>query len=179
MLRLRPYKPADAGCLMMWLEDERTVEFWKADRFTWPLTARQLSAYYDDFAADLSAAAFTALDEKGEPAGHFSFRRIDWTENRAHMGFIVVNPDSRGKGLGRQMIRLALQYARQILGLDFVTLGVYDCNGTARRCYEAEGFVRAERLGEKQADFHGEIWRYYYMEADLRKRTVKECESLL
>ena len=33
MLRLRPYKPADAGYLMKWLEDERTVEFWKADRF--------------------------------------------------------------------------------------------------------------------------------------------------
>ena len=39
MLRLRPYKPADAGYLMKWLEDERTVEFWKADRFCWPLTA--------------------------------------------------------------------------------------------------------------------------------------------
>ena len=38
MLRLRPYKPADAGYLMKWLEDERTVEFWKADRFCWPLT---------------------------------------------------------------------------------------------------------------------------------------------
>lgn len=25
MLRLRPYKPADAGYLMKWLEDERTV----------------------------------------------------------------------------------------------------------------------------------------------------------
>ena len=32
MLRLRPYKPADAGYLMKWLEDERTVEFWKADQ---------------------------------------------------------------------------------------------------------------------------------------------------
>ena len=41
MLRLRPYKPADAGYLMKWLEDERTVEFWKADRFCWPLTAEQ------------------------------------------------------------------------------------------------------------------------------------------
>ena len=44
------------------------------------------------------------------------------------------------------MVRLALQYARLCLGLDFVTLGVYDCNEPARRLYEAEGFVRADRL---------------------------------
>ena len=48
MLRLRPYKPADAGYLMKWLEDERTVEFWKADRFCWPLTAEQLADYCED-----------------------------------------------------------------------------------------------------------------------------------
>ena len=62
MLRLRPYKPADAGYLMKWLEDERTVEFWKADRFCWPLTAEQLADYCEDFTADPAAAAFTALE---------------------------------------------------------------------------------------------------------------------
>ena len=98
MLRLRPYKPADAGYLMKWLEDERTVEFWKADRFCWPLTAEQLADYCEDFAADPAAAAFTALDGAGNPAGHFSFRQIDWAGNRAHMGFIIVDPGCRGKG---------------------------------------------------------------------------------
>ena len=73
MLRLRPYKPADAGYLMKWLEDERTVEFWKADRFCWPLTAEQLADYCEDFTADPAAAAFTPLDGAGNPAGHFSF----------------------------------------------------------------------------------------------------------
>ncbi|MDB2011292.1 GNAT family N-acetyltransferase [[Clostridium] symbiosum] len=168
MLRLRPYKPADAGYLMKWLEDERTVEFWKADRFCWPLTAEQLADYCEDFTADPAAAAFTALDGAGNPAGHFSFRQIDWAGNRAHMGFIIVDPGCRGKGHGREMVRLALQYARLCLGLDFVTLGVYDCNEPARRLYEAEGFVKADRLGEKQTGFRGETWTYYYMEADLR-----------
>ena len=171
MLRLRPYKPSDAGHLMRWLLDERTVELWRADRFSWPLTEEQLTAYYDDFTADTAAAAFTALDGEGKPAGHFSFRNIDWEENRAHMGFIIVDPESRGKGYGRQMVHLALQYARLCLGLDFVTLGIYDCNEPARRCYEPEGFVRAERLGNRQTVLRGEEGNYYYMEADLRNRT--------
>lgn len=167
MLRIRPYKPNDAIHLLDWLTDEKTVTFWKADRFVWPLTREQLDAYYRDFEVDPQAAAFMALDEKGEPAGHFSLRRIDWKENRAHMGFIVVNPNSRGKGYGRQMVHQALLYAFTVLGLQAVTLGVYDCNEPAKRCYAAEGFVRIERPGfEARMDsFHGESWEYYYLEA--------------
>lgn len=167
MLRIRPYKPTDADTLLSWLQDEKTVTFWKADRFSWPLTKEQLQQYNKDFEADPQAVAFTALDEMGEIAGHFSLRRIDWKENRAHMGFIVVNPDSRGKGYGRQMVHQALEYAFHILGLKAVTLGVYDCNEPAKRCYAAEGFKRVERPGlEARVDFfHGEAWEYYYLEA--------------
>lgn len=166
-MRVRPYKPADAEELMKWLSDERIFEFWKADRFQWPLTKEQLDRYYEDFVADPAAMAFTALDKQGNPAGHFSFRNIDWKENRAHMGYIVVDPASRGKGYGRHMVYLALEYARDILGMHFVTLGVYDCNEPARRCYEAEGFSKAERLGSVETEFNGETWNYYYMEACL------------
>ena len=167
MLRIRPYKPADAEYLLKWLTDETTVTFWKADRFTWPLTKEQLDTYYNDFENDLNAAAFTALDEAGCVASHFSRREICWEENRAHMGFIVVNPDSRGKGYGRQMVHAALAYAFDSLGLKAVTLGVYDCNEPAKRCYAAEGFRRIERPGfEAKTDlFHGEDWEYYYLEA--------------
>lgn len=99
MLRLRPYKPADAGYLMKWLEDERTVEFWKADRFCWPLTAEQLADYCEDFTADPAAAAFTALDGAGNPAGHFSFRQIDWAGNRAHHGLYYRRSRLQREGL--------------------------------------------------------------------------------
>lgn len=76
------------------------------------------------------------------------------------MGFIIVDPGCRGKGYGREMVRLALQYARLCLGLDFVTLGVYDCNEPARRLYEAEGFVKATGWEKNRPAFavkHGPI----------------------
>lgn len=172
MLRIRPYKPADAGFLLSWLTEERTVAFWKADRFTWPLTLEQLNRYDEDFTADPKAAAFMVLDEAGAAVGHFSLRNINWQENRAHMGFIVVNPDCRGKGYGRKLVHQALVYAFQVLGLRAVTLGVYDCNEPARRCYAAEGFRPIERSGweAKTEWFHGEKWNYAYLEA-----TAGEC----
>ena len=67
MIRLRPCKPADGSYLLKWLADERTVEFWRADRFTWPLTQGQLDTYFRDFEADPHAMAFTALDARGHP----------------------------------------------------------------------------------------------------------------
>ncbi len=177
MLRIRPYKPSDARYLLQWLTDETTVTFWKADRFSWPLTEEQLEKYYRDFEADSNACAFTALDENGEIAGHFSLRRIDWKENRAHMGFIIVNPDARGKGYGRRMVHQALKYAFEVLGLCYITLGVYDCNEPAKRCYAAEGFEKINRPGfePKTDSFHGDAWEYYYLEAKrdvFRERSV-------
>ncbi len=136
MLRLRPCKLADGRFLLTWLADERTVEFWRADRFTWPLTQGQLDTYFRDFEADQNAMALTALDARGHPCGHFSFRNISWEENRAHMGFIVVDPAARGMGYGRRC---------------------YEAEGFVR--IDRGGF-KARR--ESHAD--GE-WEYFYMEA--------------
>ena len=165
MIRIRPYKRCDQAALLSWLKEERTVALWKADRFSWPLTEAQLEAYGRDFSREADKAAFTALNEAGVPVGHFSFRRIDWEMGTAHLGFIVTDPAVRGTGCGRQMVRLALACAFDLLGLSRVTLGVYDCNQAARRCYEAEGFVPADRPGFETV-FHGETWRYFYLQAD-------------
>lgn len=162
-VRIRPYKPSDAMYLLNWLADERTVAFWKADRFSWPLTTEQLDKYQADFEADTQSCIFTALDGEGNVAGHFSFRNIDYHKNTAHLGHIVTDPAARGKGLGRQMVAAALAYAKTMLGVEKVTLGVYEQNLPAISCYEALGFTPAKRESELM-NFHGESWRYFYME---------------
>ena len=166
MLRLRPYKPSDADFLLNWLADEKTVEFWRADRFVWPLSREQLRTYYHDFEADSCCAAFTALEEDGTPVGHFSIRAISWEENRGHMGFVIVDPTCRGKGYGRQLVRLACHAASELLGLTRLRIGVFTCNEPALRCYQAEGFKASARPGF-QSEFHGEQWNYRYLEREL------------
>lgn len=164
MLRLRPYKPDDAGYLMDWLKDERTVRLWRADRFSYPLTKEQLKQYWEDFLSDENAWIFLAVDENGNPCGHFSFRRVDYTKNSAHMGFIVVNPKERGKGYGREMVTLALRYAFGLLRMDRVTLGVFTVNEAAHRCYLSVGF-KDEELHRDYDRFDGEQWDYQDMAA--------------
>ena len=164
MLRLRPYKPSDAGHLMDWLKDERTVRLWRADRFSYPLTGEQLDQYWEDFLSDENAWIFTAVDGSGKPCGHFSFRRVDYHKNSAHMGFIVVDPMERGKGYGREMVTLALRYAFSLLRVERVTLGVFTVNEAAHRCYLSVGF-QDEELHRDYDSFDGEAWDYQDMAA--------------
>lgn len=165
MVRIRPYKSSDAPYLLKWLEDEKTVAFWKADRFRWPLTSEQLDRYRADFEADPQSCIFTVLDGEGSAFGHFSFRNIDYRENTAHLGFIITDPAARGKGLGRQMVSAALSYAFTMLSVGRVTLGVFRSNHPAVKCYEALGFIRMKQ-DSKFIDFHGESWEYFYMEKE-------------
>lgn len=165
MVRIRPYKSSDAQYLLKWLADEKTVAYWQADRFSWPLTIEQLEKYQANFEADERSCIFTALDGEGNVTGHFSFRNIDYQKNTAHLGFIVTSPAGRGKGMGRQMVSLALSYAFTILLVRRVTLGVFSCNFPALKCYEALGFNRVKEAS-KLIDFHGEGWEYFYMEKE-------------
>lgn len=168
MLRLRPYKPSDAGYLMDWLKDEKTVRLWRADRFSYPLTKEQLELYWEDFLSDGNAWIFMAVDRSGKPCGHFSFRRVDYLKNSAHMGFIVVNPMERGKGYGREMVTLALRYAFGLLRVERVTLGVFTVNEAAHRCYRSVGF-QDEELHRNYDSFDGETWDYQDMAVSLEQ----------
>ncbi len=153
MLRLRPYKKTDGTTLASWVRDARTVDMWKPRRFTYPLTADQLERYYEDFARDGNAWIFTALDEEGKMAGHFCMRLADYGKNSVRLGYIIVDPEIKGKGYGRQMLSQALCYAFQILGMQTVTLGVYSDNAAARRCYESLGFKETGRTPEDGREY--------------------------
>jgi RimJ/RimL family protein N-acetyltransferase len=51
-----------------------------------------------------------------------------------------VDDTKRGAGYGKQMLRLALKYAYEILKAKKVTIGVLENNPGAYHCYKAVGF---------------------------------------
>lgn len=56
------------------------------------------------------------------------------------MGFVIVDPNERGKGYGKAMLQLGLKYAFEIYGAKKVSLGVFENNASAYHCYKAVGF---------------------------------------
>ena len=140
MLRLRPYKKCDAEYIIKWIKDEVSFRKWCADRYnTYPITAEDMNEYYEQYAFSDSFFEMTAFDET-DVAGHLTMRYTDESKKELRFGFVIVDDRKRGKGYGKAMLDLALQYAFDILKVEKVTLGVFENNKPAYYCYKAVGF---------------------------------------
>ena len=76
-------------------------------------------------------------------------------------GFVIVSPELRGKGNGRKMLELAIQYAKSQLHASRITLGVFANNPKARACYESVGF---KEYSVRSVNILGSDWECVDME---------------
>lgn len=72
----------------------------------------------------------------------------------------------RGRGYGKEMLRLAIKYAFEILKVEKITLGVFENNMSAYHCYKSVGFQDVEL----EADEY-----YHVMDEDWKCVTIKSC----
>lgn len=162
MIRLRPFKASDSVYISKWLDDEISFKQWCADQFKYPLTAEQLIEYCHKYENDSNAWIMTALNEEGIPVGHFLMCKADYQNGSIHLAFIVVDTHLRGKGYGKEMVSQAVKYAFDLLGLNRVTLRVFENNTTAHNCYRAVGFVD-EKFNEAFFQYGNDKWGVYDM----------------
>ena len=111
--------------------------------------------------------SLTAFDESGI-VGHLILRYRGAEKKEMRIGFVIVDDTKRGKGYGREMIQLALKYAFDLFRAERVTLGVFDNNPSAYRCYKAAGF---QEYAERYVFLLGENWRCIDMEC-MRENVV-------
>lgn len=164
MLRLRPYKKCDAEYIVKWIKDEVAFRKWCADRYeSYPITAEDINKQYEDCSFSDSFYEMTAFDETGI-VGHLIMRFTDEEKKVLRFGFVIVDDTKRGKGYGKEMLQLSLQYAFDILKVSKVTLGVFANNEPAHLCYKSVGFKDVEL--EKPEYFHvlNEDWECLEME---------------
>ena len=161
MIRLRPFKKQDIDRILPWLTDERVLALWGAGKFSYPLTKEQLTARLETVEETEKEWVMAALDAQGTVVGHL-YMWPDYEKNSLHLGMIVVDDARRGQGLGCQMLQKAVEYAFDILGMQKVTLGVFDCNFVAHACYMKAGF-RDVGMESHALEFHGEVWNRILM----------------
>ena len=163
MLRLRPYKAMDNKYLIEWMEDEKTFVQWCAKHFRFPLSNETLVEYEKNCDNSEDSWLLTAIDEKGKPVGHVLVKYVNLDENSIHLGHVIVDSKNRCKGLGKELLKLVLIYAFDVLRVSKVTLGVFDNNPVAYNCYKALGFEEYEYF-EKKFPYHDEMWGCYNMQ---------------
>ena len=96
-----------------------------------------------------------------EIVGHILLRYPSEDKNVIRFGFVIVDDSKRGKGYGKQMLRLAIDYAQQELGAKRITLGVFCDNISAVECYKSVGF---RIIGMDSYVIDGEEWKGFEME---------------
>lgn len=165
MIRLRPYKPCDAEAIASWIKSEYVFRQWGAEMIkTYPVTAESLNEHYGKFENSNTFWAMTAFEED-KVVGHMIMRFPDANKDTIRFGFIIVDDSKRGKGYGKEMLKLALTYAEKILKVKRVTLGVFDNNDSAYNCYSSAGF----KIIPSKKEFYNigdEIWSGTEMEVE-------------
>ena len=157
-LTLRPFVLDDAPIILSWIKDKAAFRKWCADRYpVYPPKPNDMVAQY---AAD-TVFPYTAIDAAGKVVGHIMLRYPDSSKVVIRFGFVIVDDQLRGKGYGKEMLQLAIQKAKQEYGAERITLGVFDNNPSALRCYESVGF---QVIGTDSYLIDGEEWKGKEME---------------
>lgn len=141
-MRLRSYQSADSAVICSWIKDEKSLYQWSAGTIgRFPLADDDLNAFYAPVIGDRHFIPLSAVDEKGTLIGHLRIRYPDEADkSTVRFGFVIVDPALRGQGFGKEMLRLAIDYAKNVLCATRITLGVFSNNDRAKRCYLAAGF---------------------------------------
>jgi RimJ/RimL family protein N-acetyltransferase len=142
-MKLTPFTDADIDRLISWVSDEEQLMLWAGLTLRYPLTRDQIEANLASAEADPRRRKVWNAVVDGTVVGHIGLSNIWWEYDRkATVVRVMVDPDVRSKGLGRQMVTCVLAYAFGELDLHRVELGVWEQNERAIRCYESCGFVR-------------------------------------
>jgi len=93
--------------------------------------------------ASPESATFVARGQEGAWHGVVTVEREQGREKRRHIAWILrmyVTSGSAGAGVGRALLRRAIEHARELPGVDKLNLTVAAHNQRAVALYESEGF---------------------------------------
>ncbi|MDO4773203.1 MAG: GNAT family N-acetyltransferase [Bacillota bacterium] len=162
MIERRDYDDRYAEEILTWCKDELTFYKWTAGTLgNYPLSKENFSKVRELFPS--------LIFDDSEPVGFFTLRQIDLEKGEMRIGYILIDPEKRGRGYGKALLREGLRYAKEVFGAKKLSLGVFDNNDNARACYQAVGFRDVPQDAGERCQILGEEWIYRKMEIDLEK----------
>lgn len=128
-----------------------------------PVTLEQVMKTYQR--TDSDACWFTIYQSVSRrPIGVAWWDQIEYSDGTATLGIFLGEEEARGRGYGTEAVRLMLDYAFSVLGLNNAMLIVAEFNHAARRAYEKAGF---REFGRRTGSYRlaGRCWDDIYMQA--------------
>jgi len=136
---LRPLERSDLETLARWRNAPENYQ-----RFfnTFPIAISGQDAWYQDLLKRQDGKLFIieALGD-GKAIGTIGYDHIDWKNQKAELGNTLIGELTyRGKGLGKEAVRLILHFGFSEMNLNRIYLKVYAKNKLAIHVYESCGF---------------------------------------
>ena len=140
-MKFRDYTPEDGELVASWVTDEWTLRVWSAACYAaWPVSGEEINRLYEDTMKKEPSFRPLMAEEDGVPVGHMILQYTDPEQTNVHFGFVILDPEIRGRGTGSRMLRLAIERSFGELGAKSLDLMVLDCNERAHQCYLRLGF---------------------------------------
>ena len=107
-MKLRPFEiDNDFDIIKDWITDERTHAFWCANHTNFPREREDFSLLLKEIKEMFGDAPYVATSDEGEVEGFFCFG-FNQEAKEAMLKFVMLDGSKRGKGLGKEMIKLAV-----------------------------------------------------------------------
>lgn len=124
---------SDIDELMTWFSDAESVDIWGGPKFRYPF---DIESFHEDCRLR-EFATYCLRDAMGE---FKAFGQLGLRYDRSHLARLAVHPEYRRQGVGRTLLEMMINVARERQACKEVGLFVYRHNQTAYRCYRAVGF---------------------------------------
>ena len=161
MLRIRPFRTVDAKTIVTWARNPEEFCMWSAGLLgDFPVSEHKLLEAVSARENNTGYFPLTAFDEDG-PVGFLTIRTPGEDDRKVALGYVIIAPNKRNKGYGRQMLELSLKFAFELYGASEVSLDVFDCNKQAYNCYKRIGFKETGKQEVFKTDEY--VWNYIEM----------------
>jgi RimJ/RimL family protein N-acetyltransferase len=161
MIVLEYFERSDFEQLIQWISDEELLMNWSGSLFSFPLTMSSMDWYIQDVnkLPGSEAYIYRAVEtDTGEVVGHISLGGLSQKNRAGRISRVLVgSAAARGKGYCRQMVEAVLKIGFEELKLHRISLGVYDFNTAAIKCYQKAGMV-TEGVTRDCLLFKGQWW---------------------
>jgi len=145
-IALRALEPTDLDTLYRW---ENDTALWTVSDTPAPYSREALWSYLQGYTGDIYASRQLRLMivqlATGTALGTIDFINFDPLNNRAELGLLVA-PEHRGQGIGRQALELLTAYAREHIGLRQLYVFIALDNEPCLALFDSFGYRRVGTL---------------------------------
>jgi ribosomal protein S18 acetylase RimI-like enzyme len=134
---IRTTTASDYEAIASWVPDAAAGLRWAGPRLPFPFVASDLGALLAT--PGRRESSYSLIDDSAKPCGFGQHWVLQ--HGAVHLGRIIVDPNSRGRGIGRVLCQRLISAALQSTSATAVTLRVYKDNLVAMRLYSTLGFV--------------------------------------